>query len=461
MGITGAFILPHAPILLSEIGGGKEARVQKTIDSCRQVAREISRLKPEVIILTSPHALCYADYFSISSGKGAWGNFGTFGARDVTVQVHYDEELASQIEGLAMEQGIPAGSLGEKEKDLDHGTMVPLKFVNEFYSDYKVVRIGLSGLSNLEHYRLGKCIAEAATVQGKNVVFLASGDLSHRVRDEGPYGFAEEGVEFDSLITKAMAEGDFYRFLTMDPTLCEKAEECGLRSFIIMAGALDGKKVRSFFLSYEGSFGVGYGVAHYEIIGEEDNRKFDVMFEKHTAEQIRKHRKKESAPVKLAREALEHYITTGRTMKRPENLPAELRNNRAGVFVSLKKYGQLRGCIGTIGPTTECIGDEILRNAVCAGVEDPRFDPVEKEELKDIIYSVDVLGEAEKIQSMEELDVKRYGVIVTSGGKRGLLLPNLEGIDTPEEQVRIARAKATIDEREPAELERFEVMRFQ
>jgi len=146
-------------------------------------------------------------------------------------------------------------------------------------------------------------------------------------------------------------------------------------------------------------------------------------------------------------------------MKKPDNLSPDLINKRAGVFVSLKLDGSLRGCIGTISPTTPSLADEIIRNAISAGTEDPRFPPVTEEELSRIEYSVDVLGKAEKIDSHDELDPVRYGVIVTKGHRRGLLLPNLEGIDTVEEQVSIALRKAGISPHEDYRLERFEVVR--
>ena len=143
----------------------------------------------------------------------------------------------------------------------------------------------------------------------------------------------------------------------------------------------------------------------------------------------------------------------------PEGLPKEMYSSRAGVFVSLKKDGRLRGCIGTIRAVRESIAEEIIQNAISASSEDTRFWPVEPEELDELTISVDVLGDTEKIGSAAELDVKRYGVVVTKGKKRGLLLPNLEGVDTVEEQIAIAKSKAGIGEEEEAELERFEVVR--
>jgi AmmeMemoRadiSam system protein A len=134
-------------------------------------------------------------------------------------------------------------------------------------------------------------------------------------------------------------------------------------------------------------------------------------------------------------------------------------SDQAGTFVSLKKHGQLRGCIGTISATTRSIADEIIQNAISACSHDPRFEPVTPKELDELEYSVDILGKAEDIASPEALDVKRYGVIVSRGHRRGLLLPNLEGIDTVEEQLSIARRKAGIREGEPVTLQRFEVVR--
>ena len=165
--------------------------------------------------------------------------------------------------------------------------------------------------------------------------------------------------------------------------------------------------------------------------------------------------------IALAKSSLKIYLETGKMMKVPENLPSDMLTRRAGTFVSLHKFGQLRGCIGTISPVQSSIAEEIIHNAVSAGTEDPRFPAVRISELKDLVVSVDVLSPPEPIQSMNELDVRRYGVIVSSGYRRGLLLPNLEGVDTVGEQVNIARRKAGIQKGEPIQLERFEVVRHE
>lgn len=459
MSVVGAFILPHPPIILPGIGRGEEKKIQKTADSFREVAKRVKALAPETIILTSPHSVMYADYIHISPGDGAKGDMRQFRAPEIVLKAAYDTAFVRVLEDMALENGVPAGTQGERSAALDHGTMLPLLFINEQYSDYKLVRTGLSGLTMADHYVFGMCIREVAKKLNKRVVIIASGDLSHKVLAEGPYGYAPEGVQFDREITGAMATGDFLKFLSFTPEFAEKAAECGLRSCVVMAGAFDGLDVEAELLSYEGTFGVGYGVASFYPKGENPERRFLNVFLKQEEERLKTIKDSEDSYVKLARYAVEHFVTTGRRAKLPDSLPGDMLSQRAGVFVSLKKHGNLRGCIGTIAPVTASIAEEILRNAVSSCSEDPRFDKVRPDELPELVYSVDVLAPPEPIESDRELDVKRYGVIVSSGHKRGLLLPNLEGVDTIEQQISIASQKAGIRPGEKISLERFEVVR--
>lgn len=459
MSLVGAFVVPHPPVIIHEVGKGDEELVNKTVESYHEIAKRIAALKPDTIIVTSPHSIMYSDYFHISPGAKARGDLGWYGAKTVAFQLDYDEEFVNELENSAERDGIEAGTLGEKDPRLDHGTMVPLYFINKCYREYKLVRVGLSGLSFTDHYRLGKCITRTADKLGRRVVLVASGDLSHKLKEDGPYGYAEEGVKFDAELIKALQEGDFLKLMEITPETCEAAAECGLRSFIIMAGALDKKAVKPDLLSYEGTFGVGYALCEFKITGEDETRAFDKIFTEKQKAIAGEKQKNEDPYVNLARLTLEHYVKTGEYIKLPEGLPAEMINRRAGVFVSLKKHGSLRGCIGTISPVTANIANEIIRNAVSAGAEDPRFAPVKENELDELVYSVDVLNEPEPVKDLAELDVIRYGVIVSSGRKRGLLLPNLEGVDTVEKQIEIARKKAGIYDNEKIKLERFEVVR--
>jgi AmmeMemoRadiSam system protein A len=162
--------------------------------------------------------------------------------------------------------------------------------------------------------------------------------------------------------------------------------------------------------------------------------------------------------VRLAKETVESYVRSGR-LPRPRELTPEMRE-RAGVFVSIKKHGQLRGCIGTFEPTRSNVAEEVMVNAISSATGDPRFPPVAPEELGDLIYSVDILTRPEPVDGPDKLDPRRYGCIVESGGRRGLLLPDLEGVNTVEEQINICCLKAGIDPGEPVILHRFQVRRY-
>ncbi len=459
MFIKGAFILPHPPLILPGVGRGKEREIDKTITAYTKAARLCADIKPDTIVVISPHSVCYSDYFHISPGERAHGDMSRFGARGETVDAVYDTGFVRELSQNAERDGVRAGTLGERDSSLDHGTVIPLRFIDAQGAKYKLVRIGLSGLSVAEHYKLGMCIAKTAEELKRRTVIIASGDLSHKLKPDGPYGYAAEGPEFDAQVTQAMRDADFYKFMSFSPSFCEKAAECGLRSFLIMAGAFDGLSVKSELLSYEGVTGVGYAVADFFPGEPDESRCFLKKYAEAQQAIVEKRRNTEDEYVRLARLSLEAYVRTHRRAAMPESLPPELTQRAAGVFVSVKKHGQLRGCIGTIKPVTECIAAEIMRNAVSSATEDPLFSPIEPYELDELTYSVDVLGETEHISSSSELDTGRYGVIVTRGMRRGLLLPNLEGVDTVEKQISIAKQKAGIAENEPCSLERFEVVR--
>ena len=459
MSIVGAVMVPHPPLIVPEVGRGGEKVVEETISSYIKAAEFIKDLAPDTIVLSSPHSIMYADYLHISPGSHAEGNLGMFNAPQVTFSVDYDEELSSGICSLAEAAMIPAGYEGERDSSLDHGTMVPLYFIRQKYTDFKLVRIGISGLDLVDHYRLGQVISEAADVLGRRVVYVASGDLSHKLQEDGPYGFDKAGPEYDSKIMDVMGSGRFGELLKFDPVLCDDAAECGHRSFVMMAGALDGKGVESTKLSHQDVTGVGYGICTYKVTGEDNSRKFLVTFVEEKESEASERKANEDPFVSLARLTVETFIRHNTLPDLPEDLPAEMTERKAGVFVTLHIGDSLRGCIGTIMPVRKCIADEIRANAVSACSRDPRFMRVRPDELARITYSVDVLGDAEDISSEDELDVKRYGVIVTNGDRRGLLLPDLDGVDTVADQVAIARAKAGIEPSEPVSLQRFEVVR--
>ena len=459
MPIIAAFMVPHPPMIVPEVGRGSEKQVAKTIASYEKVAGEIAALKPDTIIISSPHSVMYSDYFHLSPGSGAHGSFAEFGAPGVKFEVEYDEELVNLIEAKAQGLHFPAGTLGEKNPALDHGTMVPLWFILKKYKDFKLVRTGLSGYDLLKHYEYGMMIKDAVEELGRRVVYVASGDLSHKLQEYGPYGFAKEGPEYDKRIMDVCSGARFGELFDFDENFCEKAAECGHKSFVIMAGTLDGMDVEAEQFSHEDVTGVGYGICSFIPKAQDEKRHFLKARLQTVQDEIEQKRFNSDEYVNLARASAEYFVTNGKVMPVPDWVSRELLNKTAGAFVSVHNFGALRGCIGTIASTQKNLALEIIENAVSAVSKDPRFSPVTQDELKYLDINVDVLGEAEKIKSPSELDVKKYGVIVQSGYKRGLLLPDLEGVDTVEQQIDIARRKGGIAPGEKIDLFRFEVVR--
>lgn len=273
MPIVSAIMVPHPPLIVPSIGRGDERIISATVEAYKKAADFVMGCAPDTIVITSPHATLYRDYFHISPGKYAHGDFARFGVREVAFDIEYDEELVAAISDEASTAGIPAGTKGERDALLDHGTMVPLFFIdkanktkaNVDVKGLRFVRIGLSGLTLRKHFDFGKCIARAVDRLDRRVAFVASGDLSHKLKHDGPYGFAKEGPEYDERIMEVMGQAAFSQLFNFDEMFLENAAECGHRSFVIMAGALDGMTVTSEKLSHEGTFGVGYGVCTYLI----------------------------------------------------------------------------------------------------------------------------------------------------------------------------------------------------
>ena len=184
----------------------REEEIQATVVSYREVGRRICELSPQTLVISSPHSIMYRDYLHISPGSAASGDFGQFGAPEARHSVRYDEAFVSSLGAAAAADDLAAGTEGEQDPALDHATMVPLHFIEEAYReagrdmDFRVVRIGLSGLSPTAHYRLGTLIQRVADVLGRRVTYVASGDLSHKLTKDGPYGFAPEGPKFDRIV---------------------------------------------------------------------------------------------------------------------------------------------------------------------------------------------------------------------------------------------------------------------
>ena len=229
---------------------------------------------------------------------------------------------------------------------------------------------------------------------GKRVAVVASGDMSHRLKDEGPYDYHPDGSRFDLMVKDMLAEADVQGILNIPEKLRQNAGECGYRSIVIMLGVLDGYDIQSQVFSYEGPFGVGYLTAGFTP-GEPGLSIWEELSAGQTR-LIESRRTAESVPVKWARLILESRLTGRPNPELPQAMESLL-HDRAGVFVSLKKHGQLRGCIGTFLPAYQNLAEEIRNNALAAGLKDPRFSPVEASELPTLVYSVDILSQPEAL----------------------------------------------------------------
>ncbi|HWI55206.1 MAG TPA: AmmeMemoRadiSam system protein A [Desulfobacteria bacterium] len=458
-------IMPHPPIVLPEVGGTEAAKVKSTFEAMESFAKDVAKSGAEVIVMISPHGPVFSDGIAINGNRVIAGDLMQFKA-NLEFDYINDMELVREIinragrhdivavdvdDGLAEEYGIST--------KLDHGVLVPMYFLDRAGVDLPIVSVAMGMLPFEELYAFGAAVQEAVSFLGKKAAVIASGDMSHRLTPDAPAGFSAKGRLFDEKIVELLKDKDYKGIINIDRGMAEEAGECGLRTIIMMLGATDGNETKVDVLSYEGPFGVGYMVAQIVPLDEAKPSLLREIFDERK-EKVEARRAGESTLVSIARAALEAFVIEGRMIS-PETSADPLLDERAGVFVSIKKHGQLRGCIGTIHPTRDNIASEIVNNAISSGTGDPRFEPVEPEELDQLVYSVDVLKAPEPINTIDQLDVKRYGVIVKSGRRSGLLLPNLEGVDTVQEQVSIARQKAGIGSDEAVQLERFEVVRYQ
>ena len=437
-GIVFGCIVPHPPLLVPEVGGGTESGISATTEAMKELTRRLAAKRPETALVISPHGASHYDAMGVATAGTLTGSMRSWGALSVEHSFQSDADLIATLEEETMVSGIPLKPIGERTYSLDHGVMVPMYFLAEALRGVPLVALTFSWLPLARHFAFGQAIRRAVERVGRRAAVVASGDLSHRLIPSAPAGYDPMGKVFDEELVKAVAALDTRAVLTLDEELIDRAGECGLRSIAILLGTLDGLAVSPEVLSYEGPFGVGYLVASFEV----------------------EEAAKESMHplVSLARKAVEGYVRS-KASPEVEELTPEMRE-KAGVFVSLKKHGELRGCIGTFEPTRKNVAEEVISNAISSATRDPRFAPVTAEELPDLSYSVDVLTRPEQVENAAELDPKRYGVIVEAGGRRGLLLPDLEGVEDVEEQIDICRHKAGIMPDEPVRLYRFEVKRY-
>ena len=464
--ICGRWLLPHPPAAVEAVGGAYREKIAATVGGMEKAAARIAETKPDTVVIITPHGPRFSHHFYTPSQPRVSGDFAAFGAAKPFWGFDCDLELISRLEEAAAKRGLSAGRVDDAEMrrnglsyDLDHGALVPLTFLAERYRDFRVVPLSLSDVSAMDHYRLGMALREAAEARGGRTAVIASGDLSHKLQSDGPYGYDEAGPAFDRAARKALLGEDLFGLMTLDPAFAERAAQCGLNSYRVLLGTLDGFAFTAEFFSYEGPLGVGY------LTGELRQGKPRESFATHFPEAFRAFReerqRRESAPVKLARRAIETYLADGGVIEATAEEKAALDDIAChGLFVSVKIDGHLRGCVGTSREIPGQLCREIIEYAIDTATKDPRFPKMTADEAAAATISVDLLGEAEATDE-SGLDPKRYGVIVESRDKSALLLPDIAGIDTVEDQLAIARDKAGIHPWRKMSIRRFTVTRYE
>ena len=462
--ILGYYLMPHPPIVIPDIGKGEEKKIEVTSLACNDIGREIADIKPDTIIIITPHGTMFSDAIAISDEEIISGDLSQFRCTNIKMNIPIDRQFNIKLGSACHLEGIPSVLVNSDFLDsynvnyeLDHGTMIPLYFVNKYYNDYKIVHITYSMIGDINLYKFGMEIKRVAEELNRNAIIIASGDLSHKLKDEGPYSYSPYGEKFDNELLRKLENGDVVGAFNMDKAMIEEASQCGLNSIYILLGSMEGKEIKGELLSYEGTFGVGYGVMKFKK--QEKSKKYLDELIKCREQKFKEKLNVKNPYVRLARENLNYYFSHGKKITEISSFSKELLNERHGVFVSLKKFGHLRGCIGTILPATDSVGEEIIRNSIEAAIHDPRFPAILEDEMKDIDISVDILMDPVSCKK-QDLDSKKYGVIVSLGSRRGLLLPDLEGVDTVEEQLRIACDKGNIDFEKNYNIEKFEVIRY-
>jgi AmmeMemoRadiSam system protein A len=428
-GFVAGALVAHPPILLTEVGGAQSERVRATADAMRQLDAMLSTVDASLAVVVSPHSPSSMTSLPVRRAAHAAGDLGRFRAPQVRVEAQVDVQLAAALVGDGQRAGFSL--IWAEETELDHGVVVPLHALPQTMASKRFIFLGVSGWPLSRFVEFGDWLHRR--LRDRSAILIASGDLSHRLTADAPYGFRPQGPLFDRLVIDALRARSWEQIEALDPDFVEDAGECGLRPLAILLGAGRAANLNSQVLSYEGPFGVGYPVVAFTASAAPASV-LDIQT--------------------LGRHAIDTYLRTRRLIDPPEPIPIELQPPSA-VFVTLRKHGELRGCVGSVRPTEATAAHELIRYAVASAVRDPRFDPVRLDEVSALTVKVQLLDIPEPVRDIAELDPHVYGIIVRRGDRQALLLPDIDGIETPEQQVVAACQKAGIDRHAPLELERF------
>jgi MEMO1 family protein len=445
--VSVAALMPHAPVLVPVVGGKHGNRASASVRAMVAAARRIVAAQPDAVVLISPHTPRRRCAFALWAGGRIRGSLAQFGAPEAAVDLPAAEKLAATITAEARARGVELWPL--RSAELDHGAVVPLWHLAEAGWRGPTLVLGLNYPGEPGLVELGEAIAAAAGQLELRLGIVASGDMSHCLQPGAPAGFHPRAQEFDSTFIEHLRAGRYRALLELDADLQSLAAEDAVDATVVAAAAVQWDATGHEVLSYEGPFGVGYGVA----ILHEGRRKHPAAWDRdESAGQI-------ELP-QIARSSI--AAAFGAAVEKPAAAAAGFLAERHGVFVTLRDLsGRLRGCVGTLTPRCRDTVEETWRVARDAAFRDGRFPPVSPEELPDLHFEVSVMFPPEEVASGAELDPQRFGVVVTAAdGRRGVLLPDVAGVETVAQQLALARRKGGIGEFEPVRLRRFAVKKF-
>lgn len=439
--------MPHAPVLVPGVAEGARARaVRRSMDAMGEVSRRVVEARPAVVVLITPHAQREGWAYGLYRGETIHGSLDRFGVRDVHVEFPGAGAFTGLVQDSAERRGLELRWLPGDE--LDHGAVVPLWHLRDAGWGGRTLVIGLNQSEGPGHTDLGQAIAEAARLGTVPIVVIASGDMSHRLMPGAPAGYDPGAARFDAALVDCVREGRLSAIRDLDPWVREMAAEDSVDSIWVAAAAVDWRSDRHEVLSYEGPFGVGYGVG----VLHSERRTEETSADPEGGREL----------VGVARRSIASAFAGGGPGVPPELPHNGVAGERRAVFVTIHGVrGDLRGCVGSLTPHCHCAAEEVWHLARDAAFRDGRFRPLRRDELVEIRLEVSVLDELEPARTTDELDPVRYGVVVDAGdGRRGVLLPGVEGIDTVARQLEIARRKAGIGADEPVRMWRFTARRY-
>lgn len=448
-----ACVAPHPPIIVPEVGQGRERATKATLDAFAELRERLAEARPDVLLLICPHGPIAGVQFHVLTGR-LQGDLSRFGAAGVRFDYATDRQFVEALLEEASRRGVALTAIEQWERH-DHSAWVPLRHLRAAAPDASVVALSISAASPQDHFALGEAVAAVIAAQTKRVAIIASADGAHALKADGPYGYHPAAPRWEAEFQEALAAWDVERVLGFDDEFRRLAAEDSIPSVAFLMGALSQHTVQPRILASEGPWGVGYMTALVEVGAPIDEATEPPVSDDAAAETI----------VRIARTAVESYVRDGQRPPMTKALEAAASppwyKRKAATFVSIfAQDGGLRGCVGTVEPAEANVAAEVVSNAVAAATRDPRFAPVAANELSGLAYKVDVLSEPEWVPDAALLDAREFGVIVESEERRGVLLPDLEGVDTVEEQLSVARRKAGIGPDEQIVLYRFRVERY-